>query len=127
MSQPPIRREAFEIISEPRVPAVRLLVGALGRFQTSLIEALAQLWALPFVGVGARVVTAGPLGSAGTFTIKHGLQRVPSGYLVVDVMRAPGATGDIAVYRRQGEALTASDLTLYASSSFERMTLLVWP
>lgn len=123
----PIRREPFELVQEPRVPGVGRLVGMLVRFQSSLLEAFAQLWQLPFVGVGAVQVIVGPLASSGTIVVQHGLKRVPRGWLVLDVVRATGATGDLVLYRRAGDALDARVLTLYASNSFETLTLLVWP
>ena len=123
----PIRREPFEQVSEPRVPAIARLVGMLTRQQTSLIETFARVYALPFVGAGAIELTVGPLAAAGTFNVLHRLRRIPRGFLVLDAVRASASTGDIAVYRRVGDTRDETTLTLYASAGFESLTLLVWP
>jgi hypothetical protein len=58
--------------------------------------------------------------------VKQGLGRKPAGWLVLDVVRASGATGDLATYRRSGDTRDTSDLVLYGSASFESLTLWVW-
>lgn len=117
------QRQAFEKVSEPRVPAIRELARMLASFQTGVLEALAPLYRAPWVR-GVEVTLGAK--AAGTFNVLHKLGREPRGWLVLDVCRAAAATGDLCVYRRLGDTRDARTLTLYTSASFESLTLWVW-
>jgi hypothetical protein len=93
-------------------------------FQGDVLRAFATLLLAPFAR--GSEVSAGPLASAGTFTVRHLLTRAPRGFLVLDCERAAGATGDLCVYRRASDTRTAERLELYASAGFASITLWVW-
>ena len=119
-----LRRQAFEQVIDPRMPSIARLATMVGIFQSTVIEALAAVGALPFVG-GVQVEVPA-LAAAGTFNVPHGLRRVARGYLVTSTVRAAAATASLSVYRRKGDANTDSALTLYCNNSFESLTLWVW-
>jgi len=96
----------------------------LAAFQNDVLRVFATLLLAPFARGSELAVPA--LASAGTFSVRHKLGRAPRGFLVLDCVRASGATGDVAVYRRLGDERTASVLQLYSSASFESLTLWVW-
>jgi hypothetical protein len=117
----PLQRQAFE-----RVAAFPMLGRMLTAFQTGVLESFAIPFALPFIrGVEVQAgAQSDP--SGGTFAVLHRLKRAPRGYLVLDVVRAAGDTGDLSIYRRSGDERSDSRLVLYASTSFESLTLWVW-
>ena len=96
----------------------------LAAFQNDVLRVFATLLLAPFARGSELAVPA--LASAGTFSVRHKLTRAPRGFFVLDCKRSAGATGDLAVYRRTGDTLSDSQITLYASNGFESLTLWVW-
>lgn len=124
MSVERFQRQAFETLQDQRLPLWGQLMRMLVSLQTGVLESLAPLYKMPFVR-GAEVQISA-LTAAGTFNVAHKLGRTPRGFLVLDAVRAAAATGDLAVYRRIGDERSDVRLVLYASNSFESLTLWVW-
>ena len=118
--RPPLQLQQFATAT----PLLAGLCRKLESFQTGIQECFAAVYALPFLR-GVQT-TASPLSAAGVFVVKHALGRAVTGFVVLDVRRAAGATGTLSIYRRAQDANDKNGFTLYGSASFEALTLWVW-
>lgn len=63
----------------------------------------------------------------GAFKVKHGLERVPSAWLVIDQdLNALGSNGEHGIYSQANDTRTAQTLELRAVSSYHSLTLWVF-
>ena len=78
----------------------------------------------PFVQ--GRLITIKDV-AIGAFKVKHGLERIPSAWLVVDQdLNALGSNGEHGVYSQANDKRSAQTIELRAVSSYHSLTIWVF-